>query len=183
MKNCIYCGAPLDDDALFCRKCGKKVETSKKCPRCGAEERADSVFCSKCGMRLDAQKAPFVFPIQEGVQTNEHIKIKNIVKKNAIKVVLTAVLLILFYWLWQSSLFKSTPKMNFAIQNVDSTAHRRTRSTSQSPYRDRSISQSPYRDRNISQSPYRDQCAAITLKGTRCSRKASSGSIYCWQHK
>lgn len=27
------------------------------------------------------------------------------------------------------------------------------------------------------------QCAAITKAGTRCSRKAEVGSIYCWQHK
>ena len=27
------------------------------------------------------------------------------------------------------------------------------------------------------------QCAATTKKGTRCSRKAAAGSIYCWQHK
>lgn len=26
------------------------------------------------------------------------------------------------------------------------------------------------------------QCAARTKKGTRCSRQASTGSIYCWQH-
>ena len=26
------------------------------------------------------------------------------------------------------------------------------------------------------------QCAAITQKGTRCKRKASPGSKYCWQH-
>lgn len=26
------------------------------------------------------------------------------------------------------------------------------------------------------------QCAARTKKGTRCSRRASAGSIYCWQH-
>jgi hypothetical protein len=28
----------------------------------------------------------------------------------------------------------------------------------------------------------RQQCAAITQKGTRCSRMASAGSAYCWQH-
>lgn len=27
------------------------------------------------------------------------------------------------------------------------------------------------------------QCAARTKKGTRCSRKTSAGSIYCWQHR
>ena len=26
------------------------------------------------------------------------------------------------------------------------------------------------------------QCAARTKKGTRCTRRASAGSIYCWQH-
>ena len=30
---------------------------------------------------------------------------------------------------------------------------------------------------------YGGQCAATTKKGTRCSRKAASGSIYCWQHR
>ena len=27
------------------------------------------------------------------------------------------------------------------------------------------------------------QCAVTTKNGTRCKRKAESGSIYCWQHK
>jgi hypothetical protein len=27
------------------------------------------------------------------------------------------------------------------------------------------------------------QCQAVTKKGTRCKRKASEGSAYCWQHK
>ena len=31
-------------------------------------------------------------------------------------------------------------------------------------------------------SSYGGQCAARTKKGTRCSRKAAAGSIYCWQH-
>lgn len=26
------------------------------------------------------------------------------------------------------------------------------------------------------------QCAAMTKKGTRCSRQAQAGSAYCWQH-
>ena len=27
------------------------------------------------------------------------------------------------------------------------------------------------------------QCEAITLKGTRCTRRAMKGSRYCWQHQ
>ena len=33
-----------------------------------------------------------------------------------------------------------------------------------------------------SKSSYGGQCAAKTKKGSRCSRQASAGSIYCWQH-
>ena len=56
MKNCKYCGAPLDDDSQFCANCGKKIELQvKTCPRCGADVEGDSAFCAKCGMKLDAQ--------------------------------------------------------------------------------------------------------------------------------
>jgi peptidoglycan hydrolase CwlO-like protein len=36
---------------------------------------------------------------------------------------------------------------------------------------------------NQSTNPVSQQCAAITKAGTRCTRKAEPGSIYCWQHK
>ena len=36
---------------------------------------------------------------------------------------------------------------------------------------------------NSSTNAVSQQCAAITKAGTRCSRKAEAGSIYCWQHK
>ncbi len=35
---------------------------------------------------------------------------------------------------------------------------------------------------NSSSAPRSTQCAATTKKGTRCSRMASAGSAYCWQH-
>lgn len=31
--------------------------------------------------------------------------------------------------------------------------------------------------------PMSTQCAATTKKGLRCSRTATPGSIYCWQHR
>lgn len=66
MKSCVYCGAPLDDDALFCSNCGKKIEPlGKICPRCGAEVMADSAFCYKCGSRIDAQTVTPAAPLQE----------------------------------------------------------------------------------------------------------------------
>lgn len=51
MKKCIYCGAQLQEDSVFCSYCGKKIEF-RSCSHCGAKLEDDSVFCSKCGMRL-----------------------------------------------------------------------------------------------------------------------------------
>jgi hypothetical protein len=39
---------------------------------------------------------------------------------------------------------------------------------------------SPIKDSTLQVS---EQCQAMTLKGVQCSRKAESGSKYCWQHK
>lgn len=61
MKVCNFCGAPLDDDAIFCTNCGKKNEPlGKMCPNCGAVVLDDSVFCAKCGVRLDKQVVPYI---------------------------------------------------------------------------------------------------------------------------
>ena len=67
MKKCIICGALLEEDAVFCSYCGKKIELHT-CPNCGAEIEDDSVFCSKCGMRLQAipeETLPHETEIQE----------------------------------------------------------------------------------------------------------------------
>ena len=59
MNNCNNCGAPLDDDALFCANCGKKIAPQgKTCPKCGAKVEEESVFCIKCGSKLDTQAVP-----------------------------------------------------------------------------------------------------------------------------
>ena len=55
MNNCIYCGAPLDDDSQFCANCGKRI---KLCPKCGSVLKGDSLFCAKCGTRLDMRTSP-----------------------------------------------------------------------------------------------------------------------------
>jgi hypothetical protein len=47
------------------------------------------------------------------------------------------------------------------------------------------VATSPVRTKSAAPTspPARQQCAAITKKGTRCSRLADVGSAYCWQHK
>ena len=56
MRTCNNCGAPLDDDALFCPECRSKREKEEKtCPECGATIDDDSTFCSECGAQLNNQ--------------------------------------------------------------------------------------------------------------------------------
>lgn len=57
MNNCIYCGAPLDNDSHFCANCGKKKDI---CPMCGTVLKEGSLFCAKCGTRIDSQTVPFI---------------------------------------------------------------------------------------------------------------------------
>ena len=54
MRKCSNCGAPMDDDAIFCTECGTKAEAQGKvCPNCGAKVDDDSLFCTECGTKLD----------------------------------------------------------------------------------------------------------------------------------
>ena len=52
-ESCESCGAPLEDDDMFCHKCGAKVAYEKECGGCGATAKPDDVFCRKCGSKLD----------------------------------------------------------------------------------------------------------------------------------
>ena len=47
---CAKCRQENPAEALFCMKCGTRLEA--KCPRCGAEYPAEASFCMKCGANL-----------------------------------------------------------------------------------------------------------------------------------
>ena len=49
---CSRCGAEMENDALFCSECGKKL--TKRCTFCGAEIPAEAKFCNECGVRYEA---------------------------------------------------------------------------------------------------------------------------------
>ena len=58
MRTCSNCGAPLDNDALFCTECGTKVEIPRNvCPNCGAGVEDGQAFCTECGTPLNAVSA------------------------------------------------------------------------------------------------------------------------------
>ena len=48
-KTCLKCGCVLDDDAVFCPKCGRKYRAAPVCVKCGHELTPDSRFCPICG--------------------------------------------------------------------------------------------------------------------------------------
>lgn len=62
-KVCSACGAPLEEDAMFCTNCGTKVseevrveeeESVKKvCKNCGAELEDGNRFCMNCGTPIE----------------------------------------------------------------------------------------------------------------------------------
>ena len=48
-QHCPYCGAVLNDDSLFCTKCGKELPKRIACPHCGASMNEGDAFCPNCG--------------------------------------------------------------------------------------------------------------------------------------
>lgn len=55
-KICPNCNNKCNIEAVFCNKCGAKLEIEHKCPNCGADYTEDDVFCIKCGTKLQEEK-------------------------------------------------------------------------------------------------------------------------------
>lgn len=69
MMKCPFCGECVEEDAVFCTKCGKKIaddktespvkETEvqsvevKRCPKCGKELKVSDEFCDACGEKIN----------------------------------------------------------------------------------------------------------------------------------
>ena len=62
MKNCPNCNAQLEEDVVFCPKCGQHLnpptedmaEKENKCPKCGVMLEKGAVFCANCGERIES---------------------------------------------------------------------------------------------------------------------------------
>ena len=57
---CSECSGENPADALFCEKCGAKLELT--CPSCGAAVSPEARFCKKCGQALGSQPPSAVLP-------------------------------------------------------------------------------------------------------------------------
>lgn len=108
MKQCNYCGTPIEDDSVFCSSCGKKIELPQNtCPHCGAELEDDSAFCFNCGASLQATPE---------VNTNQVVEIQgaNNAPKNPYLLwyIIGTILFLLFFacGIYAIMHFKNTPQ-------------------------------------------------------------------------
>ena len=58
-QKCVRCGAEIDNDSTFCKRCGTRISTPgefagrfKYGTKCGARNSKDSYICSHCGKTL-----------------------------------------------------------------------------------------------------------------------------------
>lgn len=56
-KTCANCGAEIDDDSLFCNKCGAPNSNFEYCPKCGERIKQGSLFCNKCACDIFLYKS------------------------------------------------------------------------------------------------------------------------------
>ncbi len=54
MRKCQQCQNPVDEDALFCNKCGCKLEIENKKQDSVTEEKKEKIFCSECGAKNES---------------------------------------------------------------------------------------------------------------------------------
>ena len=54
-KICPNCNNQCNIKAVFCNKCGIKLEIEHKCPNCGTDYTEEDTFCIKCGTKLQEQ--------------------------------------------------------------------------------------------------------------------------------
>lgn len=50
-KHCQNCGDIIDENELFCNKCGANLRENKIC-ECGTQNDVDDIYCRKCGKKL-----------------------------------------------------------------------------------------------------------------------------------
>lgn len=70
---CRNCGAQIDDDTLFCTKCGIKLTDNlhfNNCIYCGSSLKKDAVFCTQCGNRIKPEEPAIIDNDTNDIENN-----------------------------------------------------------------------------------------------------------------
>ncbi|MDE6471726.1 MAG: zinc ribbon domain-containing protein [Clostridia bacterium] len=54
---CYHCGQENDEEAIYCKQCGMRVDGKVECPSCNKLIDSDSQFCGYCGHNLEESYA------------------------------------------------------------------------------------------------------------------------------
>ena len=68
---CIYCGTENPDNAVFCKKCGRRLDGMGMCAACGKLTPADGEFCINCGAN---RNAPVYAPVERKSKISYSVK-------------------------------------------------------------------------------------------------------------
>ena len=49
---CPKCGDPVEENEVYCNKCGADLRNKKKCSSCGTQNDVEDAFCRNCGNKL-----------------------------------------------------------------------------------------------------------------------------------
>lgn len=114
-QHCPYCGAVLNDDSLFCTKCGKELPKRIACPHCGASMNEGDAFCPNCGKSINEVSAEHSEE-QESQQASD-VSEKSTSKKYLPIIVGVIVLAILGggWWSYKSSMEKKNVNLDSLI--------------------------------------------------------------------